>query len=254
MYYRAMLTEERKTLILDRLKKNGRIIAKDVSTELGLSEDTIRRDLRELAAQGLLLRVHGGGLPASPTVATLSIRRNMSVTEKVRLGTTACQLFQRQQTVFIDGGTSNLEMVKNIPLGHQGTIITHSPLIAAAFEHHLQTEVILLGGKLYRHSMVATGAATLEAIANIRVDIFFLGLTGFHPDEGLTTGDYEEAIIKRAIMARSGETVSLVTSEKIDAASPYRIAHLSALSTLVVVREAKLPKFSTSCPRILRAI
>jgi DeoR/GlpR family transcriptional regulator of sugar metabolism len=249
-----MLTSERKALILKRLKTNGHIIAKDVSTELGLSEDTIRRDLRDLAAQGLLLRVHGGGLPASPTVASLSTRRNMSVSEKVRLGQAASKLVQQRQTVFVDGGTTNLELVKNIPLSHQGTVITHSPLIAAALEHHLRTEIILLGGRLYRHSMVATGAATLEAVARLRVDIFFLGLTGLHLDEGLTTGDYEEAVIKRAIMARSGETVSLVTSEKLGAASPHRIAHLSALSTLLVVKEAKMPKLGTSSPRILRAI
>ena len=63
MHKRAMLTEQRKQLLLARLKKDGRLIAKDLSEELDLSEDTIRRDLRELAAQGLLTRVHGGALP-----------------------------------------------------------------------------------------------------------------------------------------------------------------------------------------------
>src|SRR5262245_18461676 len=104
-----MLTEQRKKLLLDRLAKEGRIIAKDVSQELELSEDTIRRDLRELAAEGLLQRVHGGAMPASPTVANLAARRSMATEEKGRLGRKAATLISRQQRVFIDGGTTHIE-------------------------------------------------------------------------------------------------------------------------------------------------
>jgi DeoR/GlpR family transcriptional regulator of sugar metabolism len=248
-----MLTEERKTLLLERLKQQGRIIARDLSAELDLSEDTIRRDLRELAAQGLLTRVHGGALPASPTTASLASRRTMAVSEKSRLGRAGAKLVLPNQSIFVDGGTTNLEMVNHIAYDHRGTIVTHSPVIAAALESHEHIEVIILGGKLYRHSMVTTGAATLESIANIRIDVFFLGLTGLHPDEGLTTGDYEEGIIKRAIISRAGETLSLVTSEKLGTASPHRIANLASLATLVIVKEAKPPKFGRSGPRIVRA-
>src|SRR4051794_22321647 len=154
-----MLTIQRKQLLLERLRADGRIIAKDVSAELELSEDTIRRDLRELAAEGLLQRVHGGALPASPTVANLAARRSMATDEKRRLGRKAATLVSRKQRVFIDGGTTHTELIRALPLDLDLTVITHSPTIAAALEPHQAIDVILIGGMLYRHSMVAVGAA-----------------------------------------------------------------------------------------------
>src|SRR5580765_6111244 len=111
-----MMTTERKRLLLERLGRDRRIVAKDLSLELDLSEDTIRRDLRELAAEGLLQRVHGGALPASPTVANLAARRSMGTEEKRRLGRKAATLIARKQRVFIDGGTTHIELVRALPL------------------------------------------------------------------------------------------------------------------------------------------
>src|SRR5262245_3803457 len=108
-----MLTEQRKRHILDLLARDGRVVAKSVSLKLGLSEDTIRRDLRELASEGLLLRVHGGALPASPTVASLDRRRAMSAAAKRQLGAAAARLVEPGMTVIIDGGTTNLDLVLN---------------------------------------------------------------------------------------------------------------------------------------------
>jgi DeoR/GlpR family transcriptional regulator of sugar metabolism len=249
-----MLTEERKALLLTHLKKDGRIVAKSFSKKLKLSEDTIRRDLRELAAEGLLTRVHGGALPASPTIANLASRRTMALEEKQRLGRAGARLMTVGSIAFVDGGTTNLEMVKCLPLDLVAKIITHSPGIACALENHANIDVILIGGKLFRHSMVATGAATFRTIQTLNADMFFLGLTGLHPDMGLTTGDFEEAELKQAIMARAAETIVLATSEKLGAVSAHKIAKLQALSTLVVVKTAKVPKIAQPSPKIVRAI
>lgn len=248
-----MLTHERKSLILTRLKDDGRIVAKSLSRKLNLSEDTIRRDLRELAAEGLLTRVHGGALPASPTVASFQSRRSISVQEKRRLGQCGATLLQNGAVAFVDGGTTNLEMIRALPLDRKATIVTHSPTIVVALESHIEVEVIIVGGRLFRHSMVATGATAHDIIAGLRVDAFFLGVTGMHPDEGLTTGDFEEAAIKRAVMKRAAETIVLLTADKIGAVSPHRIATVAAPTTLVVGRKAKLPAFSNEKPRIMRA-
>lgn len=207
-----MLTEQRKQLLLARLKREGRIVARDLSVEWDLSEDTIRRDLRELAQAGLLTRVHGGALPASPTVASLQARRSMSVDEKQRLGRVASTLIEPGQTIFIDGGTTHLELVRHMPLDLRATVITHSPQIAAALEPHDGIELVVIGGTLLRHSMVCIGASALESISRIRADLFFLGLTGLHAGEGATTGNYEEAAIKRAIAARAADVVTLVST------------------------------------------
>ena len=248
-----MLTQQRKRLLLDRLAKDGRIIAKDVSVELALSEDTIRRDLRELASEGRLQRVHGGALPSSPTVANLAARRSMASDEKRRLGRKAASLISRKQRVFIDGGTTHLELVRNLPPDLGITVITHSPTIAAALEPHQAIDVILIGGLLFRHSMVAVGAAALEAIQRLNIDLSFIGLTGLHPREGGTTGDFEEAAIKRAVVERSAEAISLMTREKIGAVSAYGVCAVKDLTSIVVPREAQLKDFAKSDISIIRA-
>ncbi len=229
-----MLTSQRKRLILDVLAREGQVVAKRLSKELDLSEDTIRRDLRELAAEGLLLRVHGGAMPASPTVVALPGRREIATDAKAALGRVAAKLIEPGCTVIFDGGTSNLEVVRHLPSEMHFTAITHSPTIAAELEAHPQVEVILIGGKLFRHSMVAVGAIAIEAISRIRADLFFLGVTGAHAEEGLTTGDMEEAAVKRALIGRSAETVVLATKEKLGAVSPFLIAPIEQISTLVV--------------------
>ncbi len=246
-----MLTRQRKELLLARLKKDGHLVAKDLSVEFGTSEDTIRRDLRELAAEGLLQRVHGGALPASPTVAPIATRRQMAPDEKERLGRAAAQLVAPGQRVFIDGGTTHLELIRHLPADLACTIITHSPAIASALETHA-AQVIVVGGTLFRHSMVAVGAAAIETVSRMRFDQAFIGLTSFHPQEGGTTGDHEEAAIKRAIIARSGEVTVLLTAEKIGAASAHTVCAPAEVTRLVVPRAAPLKGFSKRGPEIIR--
>ncbi|MFJ6322615.1 MULTISPECIES: DeoR/GlpR family DNA-binding transcription regulator [unclassified Rhizobium] len=229
-----MLTSQRKALILDRLRRDGQVIAKALADDLDLSEDTIRRDLREMAAEKLLKRVHGGALPLSPELPDFSARQAVSSDEKRRLGAFAACMIEPGQTVFLDGGTTNAEIVRHLPKDLAVTIVTHSPTIAGELEHHPAVDVILIGGKLYKHSMVATGAAAMAAIASIRADIFFLGVTAVHPARGVSTGDFEEAAIKRHIAECSAETYVLGTAEKLDAASPCQILPMTDISGLIV--------------------
>ncbi|CDZ29505.1 DeoR/GlpR family DNA-binding transcription regulator [Neorhizobium galegae] len=229
-----MLTSQRKSLLLDMLRREGQVIAKRAAEEFSLSEDTIRRDLREMAAEGLLRRVHGGAMPISPDLPDLSARRAVSSGVKQRLGRAAADMVKPGQTIFLDGGTSTAEIARALPRDFAFTIVTHSPTIAAELEHHPTAEVTLIGGRLYKHSMVATGAAAMAQIALMRPDIFFLGVTALHPARGLSTGDFEEAAIKRHIAACSAETITLVTEEKLDAVSPHVIMPVSALSGMIV--------------------
>ncbi len=228
-----MLTSQRRALISARLTRDGQIVAGELANELDLSEDTIRRDLRDMAAAGLLKRVHGGALPITPPLPDLEARQTISSDVKKRLGRRAAELVRAGQLVFIDGGTTNAELVRALPRDMKLTIVSHSPAIAALLEKH-RADVILIGGSLYKHSMVATGAAALAAIGMLRPDIFFLGATAIHPAHGLSTGDYEEAAIKRAIAAQSTETIALLTEEKFGAVSPHRILQVDAVAGLVL--------------------
>lgn len=229
-----MLTQQRKAMILATLKAEGQVVAKDVAQAWGLSEDTIRRDLRELAAEGLLLRVHGGALPASPAVADLSVKRSQSPDAKRALGRAAAGLIRPGQLVFVDGGTTSLELVRALPQELRATIVTHSPTIAAALIDHPSVEVALIGGRLFKHSGVCVGAQVVEGIGRFRADLCVLGVTGIHATLGLTTGDMEEAAVKRALSAHAAETLVLATAEKIGAASPHVIGPVTMVQTLLV--------------------
>jgi DeoR/GlpR family transcriptional regulator of sugar metabolism len=131
-------------------------------------------------------------------------------------------------------------MVEQLPATLRATIVTHSPSIAAALVEHPLLEIILIGGRLFKHSVVTVGAAAIEGIAHVRADSFFLGVTGLHAEVGLTTGDAEEAAVKRALMHASAETIVLASREKIGAASPYLIGPVHGVSTIVT--EKSVPK------------
>ncbi|REC98496.1 DeoR family transcriptional regulator [Microbacterium sp. AG157] len=227
-----MLAAARKDALLDRLRRDGRLVVKDIAVELGLSEDSIRRDLRELDAAGLAVRVYGGALPASPAVVDYSARVEVARSSKARVAAMAVGLIEPGATVLLDGGTTTLAMVDALPRSFSGTVITHSPTIAAALLHH-DAEVIVLGGRIFKHSAVACGAAAMEAAQNLRADLFFLGVTGVHPETGLSTGDAEEAAMKRALAARAAETFALASEEKLGAASRFGILPLDGVTGII---------------------
>lgn len=232
-----MMTQERKAHLLKLLEQEGRIEAKAVAAELGLSDDTIRRDLRELASAGKLQRVHGGALPKSPADADLNARQSIASKSKQQIGKTAAGLIKPGQVVIIDGGTTALQLVKNLPPDQQNTVITHSPTIAVALAPHTFVTVIMIGGTLFRHSMVNVGAATVEAVSHIRADTFFMGVTGVDVKAGLSTGDLEEAHVKRALSQRAADTIVLASSEKLEVASPYVIMPIENASGIVLDRK-----------------
>jgi DeoR/GlpR family transcriptional regulator of sugar metabolism len=228
-----MLTSQRKALFLDRLAREGRLVAADLAVELDLSEDTIRRDLRDLAAEGRLMRVHGGALPASPTHLPFQTRLAVQATSKARLGRAGAALIRSGQIVILDGGTTHLALVAALPADLRCTIVTHSPAIAAALEGHSGVEIILIGGRIFRHSMVASGPIAQDAFGRLRADLCLMGVTGLHPETGATTGDAEEAALKSTMMRAAAETVVLATDDKLGVTSPWAISALSGLATVV---------------------
>lgn len=232
-----MLAPLRKQHLLDLLRRDGRIVARDIAKDLGVSEDTIRRDLRELANEGSLQRVHGGALPSSLAVQNLHARQSISSLEKSAIGRAAAAMIQPGQVVFIDGGTTAVQLVRNIDKHLRATIVTHSPTIAVELIDH-EADVQLIGGSLFKHSMVSVGAAAVDAIRRVRADTYFMGVTGIHAEIGLSTGDAEEAMIKRTIAEASAEVAVLASSEKLGAASPFMVGPVSLATTMIVSRDA----------------
>jgi DeoR/GlpR family transcriptional regulator of sugar metabolism len=228
-----MLAAQRRDLLLDRLRTDGRIVAKDLAAELGLSEDSIRRDLRDLAAAGLCQRVYGGALPVSPAIADYATRQDVEVTGKQRVAAAAAALIEPGSTAILDGGTTALAVVRALPRDLRATVVTHSPTVASALVDHREVEVFLIGGRLFKHSMVACGAAAVEAARGVHADLFLLGVTGVHPEAGLTTGDADEAAMKRALARQAADTYVLASSEKIGAASRFAVLPLTEVAGVI---------------------
>jgi DeoR/GlpR family transcriptional regulator of sugar metabolism len=228
-----MLAAERRDLLLARLRSDGKVVAKDVAAELGISEDSVRRDLRDLAAAGLCQRVYGGALPASPAVADYATRATVGAASKARVAARAAALIRPGTTVIIDGGTTALAVANAIPSDLDATVVTHSPTVASALVDHPRVEVFLIGGRRFKHSAVTSGAAAAEAAKRVNADLFLLGVTGVHADTGLTTGDADEAAMKRLLARRAADTYVLASTEKIGTASRFEVLPLTDVTGIV---------------------
>jgi DeoR/GlpR family transcriptional regulator of sugar metabolism len=162
------------------------------------------------------------------------VREQVSSKDKIELGRAGALLIQPGQVVILDGGTTAIQVARHLSPNLHATIVTHSPNVALEAAKHSHVDIIMLGGRLFRHSMVNVGATVIDAASRLRADLYFMGVTGAHPDAGLSTGDAEEAAVKRALHERSAETIVLASAEKLMAASPFLVASLQEISLLMV--------------------
>ena len=228
-----MLTAERRQAILGRLQRDGKLVASELVAELGVSEDTVRRDLRELAAQGRLQRVHGGALPAAPPSGSFARRLEVAPAAKAALAEAALPLLATAGVVILDGGTTTLELARRLAPEQAVIVVTNSPPVASALAEHPHAEVVVVGGRLLKDAQVTVGAAAVEAVRALRADVCVLGICSLHPELGVTAADYEEAQVKRAMVAAAGEVIALATAEKLRTASPWVVAPLADVDRLV---------------------
>jgi DeoR/GlpR family transcriptional regulator of sugar metabolism len=228
-----MLTAERRQVILTRLERDGKVVASELVDALGVSEDTVRRDLRELAAGGLVQRVHGGALPRAGEFASFAQRLEVSPEAKAHLAEAALPLLEGVRVLLLDGGTTALELARRLPADRDCTVLTNSPPVAVALAAHPRAEVVLIGGRLLKEAQVTVGATAVEALRQIRADACVLGICSLHPELGVTVTDQEEAQVKRAMVEASAEVIALATADKLHTAAPWIVAPLADLTHLV---------------------
>ena len=228
-----MLKEERQRQIVRLLDTEGKVVAADLCSRLGVSEDTIRRDLWELDADGKIMRVHGGALSRRAETPSYTERGSLRVEAKSAIGRAAAALVKPGQLLFLDGGTTTVQVARSIPKTYRLTVVTNSPPIAAEMAEHQEVDIILLGGRLLRESQVVVGQETVEQIQRFRADLLFLGTCAIHPTAGITIPHLEEAPVKRALLACASNAVALATAEKLDTVAQYVVAPVEKLTYLV---------------------
>lgn len=243
-----MTKEERMEYVLDRLKRNNRIYITSVCGELGVSDDTLRRDLKELEAQGLLTRVHGGAIARSDTSVQILDRYSTDTMAKRRMAEKLAALFREGDTILIDGGTSNLEVAKALPRDVGLTVFTNSFPIACELFTHALHRTVFLGGDVDKEGQVTLGVSTYKELLPLRTDWAVIGVSDLHPTEGLFCIVREEALIKRRILECGRKRVVMASAKKLDKARTYQIATLADI-TYVVTDDESAERIRRTWPR-----
>jgi DeoR/GlpR family transcriptional regulator of sugar metabolism len=231
-----MLAAERRQLIVELLRRDGHVVAAELCGSLGVSHDTVRRDLQDLADAGLLQRVHGGALPPVAIGPSFAARQRDAPAAKLALARAAAGLIQAGQVIILDAGTTNERLAVELPPELEATVFTNAPPVAIALAAHPRTEVHMLGGRLDKAALAAVGSATVAAVRHLRADVCFLGICSVHAELGISGDDSEEAYLKRAMIDSAADVVGLVTADKLGTSSPFVIAPLSELTHLIVNR------------------
>ncbi len=239
----SLLTSERLDAIEARLLSEGRVVASELARNFDTSEDTIRRDLRALAAAGRCRRVYGGALPATPTKGPISSRATIAAPAKQALGAALARLVLPGMTVFIDAGTTNLAAARVLAASPDlggVTLVTHAPATAAALVEARGASVVCVGGRVDPVIGAAIGACALAEIAGLRPDLLLLGTCGLDTDGALTAHSIEDAVVKRRLAANSGAVATACDRGKIGTAGAFSVIELAACDALVI--EAGMPE------------
>ena len=246
----------RKDEIESRLQRGLPVNATALAKEFLVSEDAIRRDLRALAAEGKCKRVYGGGLPISPHGVPLEHRLLNDSREKRALALAALSLVSEVSTVFLDSGSTNLALARELPPDRSLTVATNSISIASALLERKNFKVIVLGGEIDRETGAAIGLSAVREAEGLSFDLCFLGACAVSMSLGIGAFLLADAEFKRTLIARSDRTAALVTMDKIETRAPFQVAALAVLDHVVLeggTSEEIVSAFSNAGPKVIIA-
>ena len=227
------LPAERRQAILRRLAEDGRVVAAALAQEYNKTEDTIRRDLRDLASAGRCRRIYGGAL-ASPASATLSDHEAQAPARRAALARTAAAIVARGDTVFVDAGPTNLAIARALPERQGLTIVTNAPSIAGALAGREGFDVLIIGGRFDHRTGGTMGARTVDEARRIQANLCFVGECAVAAAVGISAFDQEDAILKEAMIQASAGKVVVAARDKFETRASFVIAPTSILTHLVV--------------------
>ena len=236
----SILAAERQQQILERLGRDGRVLAASLAEAFATSEDTIRRDLRDLAGRGLCRRVYGGALPVSSASRSAQIRAGEAIDRKAALGRALAALVASNSLLFVEFGLDEPRGGEGFPDDLRLTAATHDPTIAAALLPKPQIALWLIGGRVSREIGAALGGRTLAEVEALRPELVLLGVCALDALGGIAAFDPEDAEIKRALLRNSGRIAAAVLNEKLETGAPFAVG--PAESLVSVVLEADAPK------------
>jgi len=232
-----MVKEERLQIIIDTLEKNNKVRLDQLSSLLKVSEDTVRRDIKELDTQGMLKAVRGGAIARSPIPQHYREREKYNQQHKQVIAAKALQFLKDGQVVFFDGGTSVVALAAALPKDLKITIITNSFPVANILEDHPSADVIFAGGKLHKTAFTTMGQETIDAFRKVRADICMLGICSLHHSMGITSIIYEDAQLNNTMINQAQKTIALSALEKINTVEPYYVCPVTDVDVIITETE-----------------
>ncbi|AKJ27710.1 DeoR/GlpR family DNA-binding transcription regulator [Caldimonas brevitalea] len=237
------LADERRGRIRELLALQGKVRAQHLVQLFGVSEDTIRRDLTDMAEQGLLRRVHGGALPltAASVGGSWQERVGRDAAEKQALVAAVLRELRGGERIFLDSGTTNALLARQLPRALPFTVVTTSPEAALALCDHERCDVIVPGGRLHRRTASFCGAEAVRMVEAMYADVCLLGVCAVSADGGLTCEEFDEMAVKQAMLRRAERRLALVSTGKLGARLPWQVADVGVITRLFTTADETEP-------------
>jgi len=233
-----MLKRERQAYIVHQVNLHNKVLSNTLSSQIDVSEDTIRRDLQELDEKGKLIKVHGGALSHAFNDITYPSKKVYSQDIKKIIGEKAAGLIKDGMFVLTGGGTTVIEMARSLPVNLSATFISGSIPAIVEYMHHPHIDVIVVGDKLSKNSKITLGADAIARIKTLKPDLCFLGINAIDMQHGITDSDWDVVQLKQTMIEASQKVVCLTISEKINTMQPVKVCGLNNIDILIT----ELPK------------
>ena len=227
-----VFAKERQAWILAELHRHGRVEVGALAEALEVSEDTVRRDLRSLAAEGHLQKTHGGAVVLDPAHMSRAARADVAAEAKRSIAAAAAPLVQPGQTLMLDAGSTVLALAHALSV-RPLTVVTNCLDVALVFDADPDVTLHLSGGEWNRRSRYLTGPVAVAAVGRYRADWTFLGACALHPEVGATSVDARDAELKVAMAAAALRVVVLADSTKHATVAPHLVCPPEAIDVLV---------------------
>nr|WP_307991210.1 DeoR/GlpR family DNA-binding transcription regulator [uncultured Niameybacter sp.] len=234
-----MFLEERYSKILDLLQLDGRVSVKDLATTFNVTEDCIRKYLKELEAQGKLKRVYGGAIPITPTahshISNVWERKSINLDSKLVIARKSLDLINDGDTIFLDASTTNLEIAKLLSQTQLSLcVITNMADILMVLAKHTSIRLISIGGLFSSVVGGTIGSEAIRQIQNYNIDKAFIGVCGINVyEQYLSTPDLDDGNTKHAIITQALETYLVMEEEKFNYIELYKFSSLDNIQGII---------------------
>ena len=231
----GLFAEERQRIILGKLEKDSKVLVQDLAELFGVSQATIRTDLKELENAGALIRTHGGAIPMLRVGFEQNTKQKQvtHIKEKQRIAEEGLLYVRDGDTIAIDTGTTTYEFAKLLQTKKNLTVVTNDLLIASLLEDITDFNIIMLGGRIRQGFHCTVGSMVLEQVGDINVDTAFICGNAFNLERGFMTPSIEHAEIKKGMKNIASKSIMLMGSHKIGSLSLYTFARLSDIDVWI---------------------